>query len=675
VKIKFENIFEYILYFKKLIEFEREEQTKLHKKEILNISGKEREKRKRAILNLKGKYIGKGIGNTYLVKLFKEKDAENKNITPTNISIGDLVIITYHKKPNFKEQQAVVKQITKDYIIVSYSERPAQYIFQKNNLRLDLFTNEITFQRMLDALTILKNRPDLQKILLGKLKFPKEENKTKIKIIENNLNDSQNLAIINSIKHKYFSIIHGPFGCGKTTTLVEIVKNQIDKNNKILICADSNIAIDNIVEKLANTNLDNFIRIGNPSRLDENIYKYSLDYKVENDILFKDLKSLKDEVEKLKELQENLGVKPTPELKRGLSDSQIKKYANLRKSTRGVPAPLIRKMDKWIHFQKNIKQINSKIKIVENEIINKILDKTKIIITTNVSSRSEILENYYNQKRFKFDLLIIDEATQATEPSCLIPMTCARKYILAGDHKQLPPTVMSEKAKNLSLSLFERLIKLYNSKNLTLLDTQYRMNEELADFSNKNFYESKIKTGEKNKNISLNDFKTFQRNFKKINNKKIRKILDAENYSVFINTENNKEYQKEHSTSYENKIEVEIIKNIIYELKKIEFPLKEVGIITPYDNQVELLNKTFENEKELEIKSIDGFQGREKEIIIISLVRSNEQGKIGFLKDYRRLNVAITRQKRKRIIIGNFNTLKNNKVYNKLVSESIFIKN
>lgn len=329
---------------------------------------------------------------------------------------------------------------------------------------------------------------------------------------------------------------------------------------------------------------------------------------------------------------------------------------------------------KWLELNNEINDKYKQIEIIDNEIIKDIIKKSDVILATNSSAALEHIQN------IQFDVAIVDEASQTTIPSVLIPIAKAKKFILAGDHKQLPPTVTSPKCEELTNTLFEKLIKKYPEKS-AILKVQYRMNKELMEFPNKEFYENQLKTESLISNISLKDLnkkedlKENKKSKAKINKtiakhfKGLEKTLNNNDQSIlFVDTsefEKHGEERLKDSKSIRNKTEVEIIQLIIDNYMKTGFSNRDIGVISPYYDQVDLLKSKL---KDMEVKTVDGFQGREKEIIIISTVRSNEEGNIGFLTDLRRLNVAITRGKRKLIIIGNSYTLKSNETYKKLIN-------
>ncbi len=463
------------------------------------------------------------------------------------------------------------------------------------------------------------------------------------------LNIYQKEAIQNALKNELF-LIHGPFGTGKTTVLVYLILELIKKGKKILVTADSNAAVDNIVEKLSKYT-QNFVRIGNPSKIMEksDILKYSLEEVIKKEELFRKIKELKEKLDKL-EKKRNKYLKPTPSLRRGLTNEQIFKYAFIGKSARGVSVEKIRSMANWLRIDKEYKLIKEEYNLYLNKLIEKVLEEKQVILTTNSSSALEILENKV------FDYLIHDEASQSTEPSSLVPLIKAKKAIFAGDHKQLPPTVLSNDD-NLKYSLFERLMDL--KKPNYQLRIQYRMNETLMEFPNNLFYNNTLIADKSVKNIKLSDLLS-----ENIKENVEDNIFLNDTPLIFVDVDS-----KEKISISKSKFNINELKAVKDCLKNFEnvLNLNLVGLITPYKEQYSLFKKELKEfiEKGLEVNTVDGFQGREKEVILLSLVRANEKGEIGFLKDYRRLNVAITRAKRKLIVFGNSETLENDNIYKK----------
>jgi len=620
---------------------EREEEMRRHMEEIRRLSGKRREKLGRAVLNLSGKFVGRGLSGAYLVK-FSRKDMPD-----TEIAVGDVVLIST-EKPTPKSPQATVYEKGRRYIILHFAKKPPAFVYGRG-IRIDLYANDITFQRMLDALNTLKHGDmnDLILLLLGK-REPQMGEAEGLHFENRRLNEMQKVAVRRLVASDVF-LVHGPPGTGKTTTLVEGIIQLVKRGEKVLATADSNVAVDNLVEKLAHR--VKVVRIGHPARVSKGIMEHTLDFMVSKDVEYKKAEELWNRIDALKE-EQNKFKKPTPQWRRGLGDDEIVYLANASKSYRGLSPKILKDMAQWIKIQRRIDELAKKAKNMENRAIKRILSQAEVICTTNSTAGSEILRD------FSFDTVVIDEATQSVEPSCLIPMVKGKKVIMAGDHKQLPPTVMNIKARDLQITLFERWIKIYPHISV-ILQVQYRMNEKIMLFPSIKFYNGLLKAHKSVKNHTLWDLGV------KIEKKD--EIIHPDNVLVFLDTYGNcLERQRRGSTSYENPCEAEWVKNIVDKFLGIGLKEKHIGVITPYDDQVELL-KTLLPE-EIEVKSVDGFQGREKEVIVISFVRSNERGEIGFLSDLRRLNVAITRAKRKLIMIGDSKTLVSNDTYRDLIS-------
>jgi len=626
LRLKFENTKEYRDYFAKLIEKERAAEKEFHLNEIKRLTPQERQQRGRAVLGLRMRFAGEFLD-------FKIYRFNRNNMPEHQIKVGDIVLISKGEPLKFS-QEATVSAVGKNFIEV-YSKEP---IFRSKLYRLDLFVNDITFKRMLKALDMVaqnESQFDTQ-IIIGK-KEPEIINKNEKSEV---LNESQNRALSYSLDSEAF-LIHGPPGTGKTTTLAEVIKKHIGK--KILVSADSNVAVDNVLEKLKDYNV---IRIGHPAKIESNLMKYSLDVRVRRDKRYKEVEKIIKKIDDLKYLQEKKYKKPTPGRRRGMSDEEILALAKENKGKRGVKAEWIKEMAEWLKIQQNINKLYEKKNAIIEEIINDLLDNADVVFATNSAAGGEFLEGRI------FDVVFIDEAAQAMEPSTLIPLIKAKQAIFAGDHKQLPPTILSNDER-LKVSMFERFSQIY-PKAIHTLEIQYRMNEKINNFPSCEFYECKVKTFEGIKNISLKDLGIKEDEF-------FGGYIEV----VFFDTMGKfTEKTKKGSFSKYNPKEAEFVKQLVDKLIECSAKSEHIGVITPYKDHEEYMKKIIEHN--VEIKSVDGFQGREKEIIIVSLVRANEAEEIGFLNDLRRLNVAITRPKRKLIIIGDLKTLSVNETYKRL---------
>ena len=636
----------YIKNLIRLINYERDAEIDLMTREISTMSGQKREELGRAVNKVKGKSLGKELG-LQIVQFGRSE------VIDTEISVGDMVLVSTDN-PLRSDLTGTVTEKGARFIKVAFDKRVPKWAIKKK-VRLDLYANDITFRRMEDNLNhlSLKGKNALEYILSER--DPKQNRPTPyINYIDDSLNESQKTAIENALSCENFYLIHGPFGTGKTRTLVELISQETRQNHKVLATAESNAAVDNILERLMDNKKLKLTRLGHPQRVSKHNITQTLAYKVENHKLNKKIKKIHKKIDNLIE-KRKVHTKPTPQYRRGLGDYDILHFASKGKGTRGVSSDKIKSMAKWIEINQEIDEAHDEIKRIENRMIKSIIEESDVILATNSSAALESIA------RVKFDVAIIDEASQATIPSVLIPIAKAHRFILAGDHKQLPPTIISERAGALEKTLFEELIKMYPHKS-QLLNVQYRMNSLLMKFPNREFYNNGLKSASFVDEITIND---------------IMESGHDEEAMLFIDTsdvDDNHEMHLKDSKSIVNELEADISVSIARDYLNAGISEDDIGIISPYADQVKIIQEN----TPVEVKTVDGFQGREKEIIIISTVRSNENGNIGFLNDLRRLNVAITRAKRKLIIIGNKDTLKTNPTYKRLIEfvedENLLVK-
>ena len=652
------------------LEMERKEEEETSISRISNYSAKQLESlgvciRKLDLVETVYSSYGK-----YLCQFQKRtnSDFENK-ISKYKFDSGDVVgLFQYgdkiHEKPLYR---GIVSQFNSKKIVVAFDEEIEEETLPKNICLVQL-VNQITYDRIKNGLEKLKQMEFNEKSLnLVNVLFEvfeptfneSIERKNYIKnltFFNTELNESQKDAVRFALEVNEIGLIHGPPGTGKTTTIVEVILQLVKLGNKILVVAPSNIAVDNIGEKLiyyksilsgkdSKYNLDfDLCRIGHPARLLPSVISNCLDTKVENSDNTQFVKKVKREMDKIKRELQKVDYK-----------EKEKKFA----------------------LKQELKDKKEDIKGSYKNTVFDIYRKANIILSTCVSSG----ENYLNMaisKENPFDYIVIDECAQGTECLCWVSILQGKKAILAGDHLQLPPTIKSKNAEYvLSYTLFDRMISTYGDKVTRLLNTQYRMNEKIMKFSSEELYEDKLIADKSVKNHTLKDLISERyKNDKNI----LEEINSLDDFGIFdkplvlLNTSGLEFFETKdpETLSSFNIGETDLCKRMVDYLKdKLKAENKDIGIITPYSAQVaNLSHKITQDEyRGLEISTVDGFQGREKEIIILSLVRSNQKHQVGFLSDKRRLNVAITRPRRMLVVIGDIDTITNGNE-----NENLFLK-
>lgn len=640
--------------YKDLVELEREEEMRQHKQEMKNLSGQQREDKGRAILHLSGADQGEGLGG-HLVKFTRNHDGEE--IPDNEISVGDLVMLSKQDPLRDDNPTGTVAEMTNYSITVSFDQKPHDFVFSKD-LRMDLYVNDITFQRMIDALGQLDESDGklakLKEVITGKTEPEKFSAGEPDYWHNRDLNESQKEAVKNSLGAKDFHLVHGPPGTGKTTTAIEIIKQHIDQGDQVLAVADSNTAVDNMLEFLLEEDVQ-AVRVGHPARITPKLREHTIDNIVEKNDNYQKSQELREQAFELKDKQDELTY-PSGKYRRGMSDEQIKDLAGKGQGSRGVSSEKIQDMAEAIELEDKIDNLFDESRQLEDKAVKQVLSAMNVVCTTNSTAGSGIMADH------EFDVVVIDEATQATEPSCLIPITKAKKVIMAGDHKQLPPTIKNQEAakRGLEETLFERLAYEYGDVIKDMLTKQYRMHEDIMNFSSEHFYDGVLEADDSVIDHTLEDldFDTSQVD------ESMQDVTDPVTPVSFINLtgSNVQEESKKDSNSKLNREEAKYIIQLSKNFLAGDINPENLAVISPYQDQVDLIQSKLDYEN-LEVDTVDGFQGREKEVILISLVRSNRNNKIGFLRDVRRLNVALTRAKRKLVVVGDEVTVGSDETY------------
>lgn len=459
------------------------------------------------------------------------------------------------------------------------------------------------------------------------------------------LNPTQERAVNEVLWAKDVAIVHGPPGTGKTTTLVEAINETLMRESQVLVCAQSNMAVDWISEKLVDRGI-NVLRIGNPTRVNDKMLGFTYERRFESHPDYPQLWAIRKAIRELRK--------------------------NRKKGSE--------------NYHQKIERLKSRAAEIEIRINAELFGEARIIACTLVGSAHRLLEG------MKFGTLFIDEAAQALEAACWIPMRRASRVILAGDHCQLPPTVKSIAALRAGLgkTLMERIAE-NKPEVVTLLKIQYRMNDEIMRFSSDWFYGGKVESAPQIKYRSVLDYDlpitwidtSNEENQITIEGEDAPEDSASTSSSVSAANQNSdlnfKEQFVGESFGRINKAEAELTLLTLAEYftkigkQRVLEERIDVGIISPYRAQVQYLKKLIKKyeffkpyRRLISVNTVDGFQGQERDVILISLVRSNDEGQIGFLKDLRRMNVAMTRARMKLIILGNKDTMTKHPFYKKL---------
>lgn len=496
-------------------------------------------------------------------------------------------------------------------------------------LGVDVLFDDNSYNEMRSALKAADKRVEnsnetLLQVLVGE-KEPTFHNEVLLAPVAG-LNESQTKAVHQILTANELAIVHGPPGTGKTTTIVQAVKALIQQGvKKILVTAPSNTAVDLLTEKMAEQKIS-VLRIGNPARVTERLLAHTMDNQMAEHDSMKDVKRLKKQAQEFK----NMAHKYKRNF--GRAEQQQRKLL----------------FDEAYKIMKEVERS-------EQYVMDDVIARAQVITATLVGA------NHYSVRNQQYDIAIIDEAGQALEPSCWIPILKAKKVVLAGDHCQLPPTIKSQEAAKGGLikTLLEKGVEKHPAA-VSLLEEQYRMHEHIMQFSSSIFYSNKLKA-----NINV-----------------ASRLLFANDMPLqFIDTAGCGFDEKLEGTSSTNPEEASfLIKHLLQLVTELNahYPIDcfpSIGIIAPYKQQILVIKEQLEHVPELApyvhritVNTVDSFQGQERDIIYISMTRSNSEGEIGFLSDIRRMNVAMTRAKMKLIVIGDSATLAQFKFYEKFVT-------
>lgn len=556
--------------------------------------------------------------NQYVIEVFRIADED----TDHNFEYGKpLMFFSINgDKPHYYNISANVSYVDGNrMLVVLPSADSAASLMQVEGLGVQLSFDETSYRAMFDALDRVIKAKNCRLAYLRDL-FASKVPAATFSFSDISLpwlNATQQHAVNEVLRAKDVAIVHGPPGTGKTTTLVEAINETLARESQVLVCAQSNMAVDWISEQLVDRGI-NVLRIGNPTRVNDKMLGFTYERRFEAHPDYSQLWAIR------------------------------KAIRELRMQRKGRTENWHQKMDR----------LRSRATELEISINADLFGQARVIASTLVGASNKILDGQH------YSTLFIDEAAQALEPACWIAIRRANRVILAGDHCQLPPTVKSIAALKAGLgkTLMERIVD-SKPEVVTLLDTQYRMNEEIMRFSSSWFYDGKVKADPITAHRGILDYDT-----------PIEWVDDVANDDETVG-----ETFVGETFGRINKVEARQVMELLQAYfekigkQRIIDESIDVGIISPYRAQVQYLRHLIKKEAFfkpfrhlLSVNTVDGFQGQERDVIIVSLVRSNNDGQIGFLRDLRRMNVAMTRARSKLIIIGDHETLAHHEFYKKL---------
>jgi len=520
------------------------------------------------------------------------------------IGVGSPVRVVQRREVPEDAPSGIVARRTRGRIAVAFDQPPPDWVTD-GRVALELLPSPVTYERLAGALRRMSEAPRWQGPLRGEpLRFLQTPPGPRL---AHRLNPEQEQALELADRAQDLMLVHGPPGTGKTTVLVEVVRRAAARGESVLACAPSNLAVDNLVERLAAAGLDP-VRIGHPARVLPAVLEHTLEARV----------------------REHEEAKLAARL---VKDAlQLRQAARKQRSKRGPG-----RFSESRAQEREARALLAEAREREDRAEADVLERAQVVLATLTGLESNAL------RERRFDLAVIDEATQAVEPAAYLALLKADRAVLAGDHLQLPPTVLSEAAQRggLAMSLFERLAPARADAMVTLAE-QHRMNERIMRYPSDALYGGRLRAHPSVARHALDEAPL--------------EVIDTAGRGFDEET-------PEGSESKVNPGEAELAAAEAQRLLDRGVAPRDVAVIAPYDAQVQLLRQRLAAHPDLEVDTVDGFQGREKEAVIVSLTRSNEAGELGFLTDIRRINVALTRARKKLVVVGDGATVRRHPFY------------
>uniref|UniRef100_A0A8C5WH06 DNA-binding protein SMUBP-2 n=1 Tax=Leptobrachium leishanense TaxID=445787 RepID=A0A8C5WH06_9ANUR len=595
-----------------------------------NVSLNELQRKGVCLLKLQVSSQRTGLYGRLLVTFAARKHTHDGVLPSNSFGSGDIVGLYDSNSPSEPLATGIVAGISQKTINVAFddSQNESLTLGAECSYRLLKLANDVTYKRIKKALITLGQyhggpASNLIDVLFCSSSPGSAVQSGSLDFFDASLDDSQKAAVEFALGQREVAIVHGPPGTGKTTTVVEIILQAVKQGLKILCCAPSNVAVDNLVERLS-ASKEKILRLGHPARLMESLQGYSLDAVL----------ARSDNAQIVADIRKDID----------------QTFAKMKK---------INRKEERHGLRNEIKSLRKELKTREEMAMTETLKRANVILATitgsSLAGPLKLLPDNY------FDVVVIDECAQALEASCWISLLQAKKCVLAGDHKQLPPTILSHKAaeNGLSLSLMERVIERLGDSVVKMLTVQYRMHRSIMQWASQELYGGKLFA---HSSVAQHLLKDLPGVSPTEETAVPLLLIDTAHCGLF-------EIEMEDEQSKGNPGEVRLVDLHIQALTKAGVKPGDIAVIAPYNLQVEMLRECLRQRyPELEIRSVDGFQGREKEAVVLSFVRSNSKGEVGFLAEDRRINVAVTRARRHVAMICDSHTVGNHKFLKDLVA-------
>jgi len=548
-------------------------------------------------------------------------ERRGREIDGARIGVGALVTVRLRKEPRDDEPTGVVARRTRGRISVAFDEPPPDWAVD-GRVVLELEPSPVTWERLGGGLTRMAGEEGKRWRPLLTGAAPRFSDRPRggapPAVLDHRprpaLNEEQQAALSLADRAEDLALVHGPPGTGKTTVLVEVIRRAVARGERVLACAPSNLAVDNLLERLIAAGLDG-VRVGHPARVLESLLGHTLEART--------------------------AAHERSRIAAGLVAEALalRRSASRRKQRRGPG-----RFSEARVAEREARALLAEARSLEARAQAEVLDRATVVLATLTGLEGRAMAGR------RFDLAVIDEATQAVEPAAWLALLRAGRAVLAGDHLQLPPTVLSAAAQagGLGVSLFERLVALHGEAIKVTLTEQHRMNEAIMRFPSEALYGGALRAHPSVAHHRLDDAPL--------------EVIDTSGRGF-------EEATPPGSDSRENEGEALLVAAEVERVLALGVAPGDVAVIAPYDGQVQRLRALLHArvEQGLEVDTVDGFQGREKEAVVVSLTRANESGEVGFLADVRRMNVAMTRARKKLVVVGDGATVARHPFYERFL--------